>query len=98
MSSIIVRPRAQADIDGALAWYAQRGADLSQRLLDELDVVFERISENPGQFPVVTDPVQRALVRKFPYSVYFVVSGEFAAIIAVIHQSRLPIDWKPRRR
>jgi len=95
VTSIIVRPRALADIDSALAWYAQRGAALSQRLLDELDVVFERISENPGQFPLVADSVQRALIRKFPYSVYFVVSGDLAAIIAVIHQSRQPIDWKP---
>jgi len=62
----------------------------------ELDVVFERVCENPAQFPFVADQVQRALLRKFPYSVYFLVVGELAAVIAVLHQRRKPVDWKPR--
>lgn len=59
MTRIIVRPRAQADIDAALGWYHQRGPDLTQLLLAEIDVTFERICENPRQFPIVADPVQR---------------------------------------
>jgi plasmid stabilization system protein ParE len=92
---LIVQPRAQADIDEAVAWYYERDPVLAQRLLVELDVVFGRIRQNPSQFPVVADPVRRALLRKFPYSVYFVAVGDLAAAVAVVHQKRRPIGWTP---
>jgi plasmid stabilization system protein ParE len=94
VSSLIVQPRAQVDIDEALAWYHEQDPKLAQRLLVELDLVFERICHNPLQFPVVADPVQRALLRKFPYSVYFVAVGSRAAVVAVVHQKRRPVEWR----
>jgi plasmid stabilization system protein ParE len=94
--NIIVRPRAQTDIDEALAWYRSYDPALPERFLAELDAVFDRISQNPNQFPIVVEPIQRALLRKFPYSVYFIVGGNLAAIVAVLHQRRRPVDWKSR--
>ena len=98
MATLIVRPSAQLDIDEALSWYYQRDPTVAQRLFAELDVVFERIRQNPGQFPVVVEPIQRALLRKFPYSVYFIVGGDLAAVVAVIHQRRKPNQLEPARR
>ena len=92
----MVRPSAQLDIDEALSWYYRRDPNVAQRLLAELDSVFDRIRENPAQFPVVAEPIQRALLRKFPYSVYFIVAGNLAAVFAVLHQRRNPVDWKLR--
>lgn len=57
---LIVRPEAQADIDAALAWYHQQGPELAPRLLAEVDAVFERICENPQQFPLIEEPVRRS--------------------------------------
>jgi plasmid stabilization system protein ParE len=71
MARLIIQPRAQLDIDEAVGWYHSRDPALAERLFLELDVVFERISQNPSQFPSVADLVQRALLRKFPYSVAF---------------------------
>ena len=96
MPSLIVQPSAQADIDEALAWYFARNPSLVPRLLAELDSVFDRITQNPAQFPVDADPIQRALLRKFPISVYFIVGGDLAAVVAVLHQSRRPVNWKRR--
>ena len=95
MTILIIQPGAQRDIDEALAWYHERDPRLVSRLLAELDVVFDRICQNPSQFPAVAESVQRALLRKFPYSAYFVLVGDLAAVVAVIHQKRRPINWKP---
>jgi plasmid stabilization system protein ParE len=95
VATLIVRPNAQLDIDEALSWYHQRDPNVAQRFIAELDVVFDRIRENPAQFPPVVEPVHRALLRKFPYSVYFTVGGDFAAVVAVLHQRRKPINWNP---
>ena len=90
----LVQPLAQADVDEALAWYDEQTAGLAQQLLAELDAVFARISENPAQFAFVKEPIRRALLRRFPYSVYYLVDGEVAAVIAVVHQRRHPDTWK----
>lgn len=46
-SRAFIRPSAKTDIDEALAWYAERDARLVQRMLAELDHVFERITPKP---------------------------------------------------
>jgi plasmid stabilization system protein ParE len=95
VATLIVRPSAQLDIDEAASWHYQRDPAVARRLFAELDAAFERIRQNPAQFPVVVEPIQRALLRKFPYTVYFIVGGDLAAVVAVIHQRRKPINWNP---
>jgi plasmid stabilization system protein ParE len=47
-------------------------------------------------FPVIEEDVRRALLHKFPYSIYFVNEPDAVAIIAVLHQHRRPGSWKSR--
>jgi plasmid stabilization system protein ParE len=97
LHNLIVQPRAQLDIDDALAWYHPRDPALVPRFLAELDSVFDRITQNPAQFPVEADPIQRALLRKFPFAVFFfIVGGNLAAVVAVLRQTRRPVNWKRR--
>ena len=66
MASLIVQPRAQLDIDDALTWYHPRNPALVPRFLAELDWIFDRISQNPGQFPVETDRSSQPTRLGFP--------------------------------
>jgi len=56
----------------------------------------ERITANPQQFPVVFKNVRGALLRRFPYSLFFVVESETLLIIACFHASRDPAQWQKR--
>lgn len=97
MPSLIVRSEAEADIDEALGWYHPRDPSLVARFLDELDAVYGRIAQGPGQFPFVVDTIQRAQLHRFPYAVFFIVVGDLAAVVAVLHHRRKPVDWKARQ-
>jgi toxin ParE1/3/4 len=57
---------------------------------------FRRISENPLIYPDVHRGVRRALVRRFPYAVFYRLRGEGVQVIAVLHQARNPPSWKRR--
>jgi toxin ParE1/3/4 len=59
------------------------------------DALVERIAQNPLQFPEIGSGVRRALLRRFPYAIYFVATGS-PIIIAVLHQRRYPAEWKQR--
>lgn len=92
-----VRPEAQSDIREAAIWYERHEAGLGFRFVGEVRASLQRIADNPLRFPIVGGDVRRALLHKFPYSIYFVNEREAVAIIAVLHQHRRTGTWKSRR-
>ena len=72
------------------------GPGLGLRFLDELDYVLNRVTTAPFQFPAIHPGVRRALLNRFPYSVYFVAGDEEVEIIAVLHQHRHPDTSRSR--
>lgn len=102
MIRLIVRPSAELDIREAAEWYEDEEAGLGGQFVDELRHIVSRISELPSQFPDVGRGIHRALLRRFPYAVYFLLrggaDGPVAVILAVLHQRRSPSLWKKRAR
>jgi plasmid stabilization system protein ParE len=93
---IIVQPQSDLDIQATTVWYEDQQSGLGARFLGELDVVFQRIEDNPRQFPVVEGQVHRALLQHFPYGIYFLAESEAVTILAVLHLHRHPDVWKGR--
>lgn len=93
---IVVQPQSDLDIQAAAVWYEDQQSGLGTRFLDELDLVFQRIAESPLQFPQLEDDVRRALLRRFPYGVYFFAESEEVKVLAVLHLHRQPDMWKSR--
>jgi len=89
---------AQSDVSTAALWYEGQRSGLGFRFEVELDRTFERISTNAIQFPEVTNGVRRALVRVFPFSIFFLLLDEKTRVFAVLHQHRHPKTWKRRLR
>ena len=92
-----VRPEAQNDIREAARWHEDREFGLGLRFMREVRTSLEHISDSPLRFPIIEENVRRALLHKFPYSIYFVNEPDSVSIIAVLHQHRRPDAWKSRR-
>lgn len=69
---LVVQRQSDMDIQAAALWYEDQQTGLGMRFLNELNEVFRRIENNPKQFPKLEGEVRRALLRHFPYGVYFV--------------------------
>ena len=93
---LTILPQAELDVSDAAAWYEQQRAGLGDEFLDELDSVLRRVIIDPFQFPKIKNQIRRALLRRFPYSVYFAVTGETLELIAVLQQRRDPRSWEKR--
>lgn len=91
---LIVRSSAKRDIAETDAYYAPYGK--ADAFIAALDQVFAQIADRPLMYPLVYEGVRRALVRRFPYSVFFVVERTRAVVLAVHHQRRDPAS-RPRR-
>ena len=66
-----IRPEAQRDIVSSARWYESREPELGVEFWGSLDRVVEAIREDPERFPMVYREFRRALLRRFPYSVFF---------------------------
>lgn len=96
LRSLIVRPEAEADIDDAAAYYAEREVSLALRFVDEVDRVMSVIRAHPRQFPLFDEPARRALLHRFPFGVYFEAFDDRVVVLAVLHLRRHPEEWKDR--
>ena len=67
-----------------------------RRFRRAMHALIERMSNNPLQFPTVFKNVRRALLRRFPYSLFFVVEDSALIVIACFHASRDPSHWQNR--
>ena len=93
---IILRPEAENDVEGAVAWYSSERAALALAFVTCLDQLLLRIQETPFQFPKVATGVRRALMARFPYGVFFSVIDNDVVVFGVLHLHRNPETWRSR--
>ena len=93
---LTILPQAELDVSDAAAWYEERRTGLGDEFLDELDSILRRVIKDPLQFPKIINQIRRALLRRFPYSVYFGLTRETVELIAILHQRRDPRTWEIR--
>jgi toxin ParE1/3/4 len=93
---VIFAQAARAELIQAQDWYEGEATGLGRHFRDATDALAERLSINPQQFPVVFKNVRRALLRQFPYALFFVVDGDSLVVIACFHASRDPLQWQKR--
>ena len=94
--TVLVRPEAEADLAAARDWYEDRLPGLGAEFGLQIDSVLSALADRPLTFSVVHRDVRRALVKRFPYGVFFVTSADRTVVLAVLHQARNPAVWKRR--
>ena len=93
---IIVAREARADLASAIGGFRDISPVLAARFAAELERVYAHIGEYPQMYPVVYRNFRRALLRKFPYSVFYIVEESIILIVGVVHQARDESTWKSR--
>ena len=98
MSRFTVRfsDEAADEIRAAARWYRQADPELDRLFRTALQDCVRAIQGNPEAFPVVLDRSRRALMRTFPYGVYYSVLGQTIFVVAVYHSRRDPRKLEDR--
>lgn len=91
-----VRPAAQRDLEEASRWYESQRQGLGGDFLDEFLSVTSRISERPLAYPEVGRAARRAMLRRFPFGVFYRIANDAVVVVAVMHSSRNPRRWMER--
>lgn len=93
---LIINPFAELDLKLAKEWYDLQRYKLGEEFVLEIEKVFIRIAKSPKQFPIEINNIHKAVVSRFPFSIYFTILETKIIVFAVFHNSRNPIIWKKR--
>ncbi|WP_025322484.1 type II toxin-antitoxin system RelE/ParE family toxin [Deferrisoma camini] len=93
-----IQSEAEKDLATAYDWYEARQPGLGAEFLAEIDAVLSRIGEAPTRYPVVHRGVRRALARRFPYGVFYLIAPDAVVVIAVLHAARDPALLRRRSK
>ena len=94
--TLLISDDAEDDINDAIEWYRLANSGLETKFIKTVEACLESVSRNPDQYPIVYKDVRRALLRKFPYGVFYFVFDDTVVIQACFHTSRNPNDWQNR--
>src|SRR5260370_15865731 len=93
---LVIAPEAELDITEAYIWYESRRAGLGEEFLSSVDACIERIRREPMIYSIVHEAYRRALIRRFPYAIFFEYAEAIVTVYAVFHTSRDPKKWRQR--
>ena len=93
---LTIRPEAEVDAAEAFDWYEEQVSGLGSDFLLCLDTALNEIRRNPLLYPKVHREARRALIRRFPYQIFYVHDNNGITVISVFHAKRNPKIWKKR--
>lgn len=82
----------------AWVWYEEQRPGLGDEMLACVDAAVAKAARTPEAFPLCHGAARRALVRRFPYAVFYMVEGVELVVLAVAHERRRPGYWAGRGR
>jgi plasmid stabilization system protein ParE len=94
--TLIIRPEAESDLEGAKQWYERKRPGLGDEFLLSDEEAIERISRTPEMHAPIYRKLGRTFVRRFPYGVFYLVEGDRVFVVGVFHGRRDPRRWQSR--
>lgn len=95
-AELLIAPEAQQDVDEAYSWYEDRRPGLGEEFLGCVDAGIQAISRMPELYAKVHEEYRRALVRRFPYAIFYEYTGGKVIVYSIFHTSRDPNKWRNR--
>ncbi|QZZ23555.1 type II toxin-antitoxin system RelE/ParE family toxin [Leptothermofonsia sichuanensis E412] len=96
LRNLIILPEAEQDVAQAYTWYEEQEFGLGEEFLRCVDACIQFIRRNPEMYRVTHESYRRAVVRRFPYVVFYEHSDTIVTVYAVFHCSQDPKKWRSR--
>jgi plasmid stabilization system protein ParE len=96
LRDFIILPEAEQDASEAYTWYEQQESGLGEEFLRCVDACIRAIRRNPEIYRVVHDSYRRAVLRRFPYVVFYEFVDNIIIVYSVFHCSQDPKKWRNR--
>lgn len=96
--SVDIRRAAERDVAAAQAWYEKQQAGLAAQFHAEFAATMDVLAETPLIYPKLYRDVRRAILRRFPYLVWYRVEDSLVTVLACTHGKIDPTKMRRRIR
>ena len=91
---LVVTEHADELLDNSLHYllYQLKNEQAAKHLLDEIDNIYNRLEENPLQFPISRDTYlankgyREAVIGQMNYTIVFNIKADIVNIVGIFHQ------------
>ena len=87
---------ARSEFETAAQWYEEQRKGLGAQFVLAVEAKLDFIRKSPEIFPVTYNQYRRALVKRFPFAIFFEKVDDEIRILAVYHTSRTSENLKDR--
>lgn len=91
-------PEAEAELEASVNWYEKERAGLGDQFLLAFEAAVDSVRRHPESRAVVALATRRALLRRFPYFIFYVFHDGEVLVTALFHARRNPREWANRVR
>ena len=95
-SGLIFLPEAKQDLVDGFLWYEDKALGLGLEFLRSIEACILSIQRQPLMYQPVHENYRRALIRRFPYLVFYQHESGQTVIFAVFHCAQNPDKWNAR--
>ena len=96
--SVDFLPQVEADVQTAYDWYETQSVGLGEDFLLSADATLHLIKRNPVSPPFIHKQIRKRNTMRFPFGIFYIVTGNIITVIAIVHLARHPNTWKQRKR
>ncbi len=94
--TLVIRPAAESDIEDAFRWYEEQRSGLGAEFLVAVEASLAAIEREPELHPVFYRRGRRVLLRRFPYSLFYIIQPKSVDVVGCLHTRRHPRRWASR--
>ncbi len=93
---LIIRHDAESDIARAFRWYQKRSPGRGVYFLQAVEDTLTSVARDPDLYAKVYRDARRALLRGFPYAVFYILRPDLVEVIGCLHTRRHTRRWRSR--
>jgi plasmid stabilization system protein ParE len=95
-ANLIFAPDVVADLSDAYDWYETQRIGLGDDFLQRIDACVQGVLRQPEMYGIIHKGYRRALVRRFPYAIFYEYENNTVTVYGVFHTSVDPEKWRRR--
>lgn len=81
---------AAAEIEAAISWYAKPEINQASAFVKDLARTASHLRTQPALYQRVEGEIRRAVLRRFQYSLFYVIEQDQVIVLAFMHQHQNP--------
>ena len=88
--SVRYKRAASAEVEAAIVRYARPDIDQASSFIKDLERTEAHLRAQPALYQQVEGEIRRAVLRRFPYSLFYVIERDEVVVLACMHQHQKP--------